>query len=131
MKNKKEEEVNKKKESKAKREQESNITLVQEHYHVAIVLSPRTFTVAFGPNRNKANDFVAQLCRDAKKEVPFEVSYQSFPSGVTNSLCINPPLFAGAYLVRETVRTKIDLDVRVLERDWKPEPQTKKEGRKP
>jgi hypothetical protein len=119
--------VKKKKEVKAKKEQADNFTFVMEHYHVMVILKGWRFSVAFGPNRNKANDFISQLCRDAKKEEPFEIHYQSFPSGVTNSICINPALFAGAYPARETIRTKIDFDVRVAKHGPKPEDWTKKE----
>lgn len=120
--------MKKKKQVKAKREQESNITFVQEHYHVMVVLKGWRFTVAFGPNRNKGNELIEEICGNVGKGKPFVFHYLSFPSGDTNSICINPMLFAGAYLARETIRTKIDLDVRVVERD--PKPETRQEKKK-
>lgn len=84
--------------------------IVHEHYHVVVVLASKYFTVAFGPNRVKANEFIGELNRVAGKGKIFEIKYRSFPSGETNSICINPALFAGAYPACETIRTKINLD---------------------
>ena len=108
--------MKKKKEVKAKREQESNITFVQEHYHVMVVLKGWRFTVAFGMNRDKANGFIQELGHKSFNQRPFVIQYHSIADGKDNSICINPMLFAGAYLARETIRTKIDLDVRVAKK---------------
>ena len=99
-----------------KKKKADNITFVQDHYHVVVVLTPRVFTIAFGPNRDKANRFINDLGHKSFNQRPFVIQYHSIADVQENSICINPPLFAGAYLARETIRTKIDLDVRVAKK---------------
>ena len=104
------------KKKKAVKKQADNIVFVQEHYHVVIVLKGWRFTVAFGMNRDKANGFIQELGHKSFNQRPFVIQYHSIADGKDNSICINPMLFAGAYLARETIRTKIDLDVRVAKK---------------